>query len=158
MTTITKPADAGRQGSADRIRMTAAMRGWDSDMPAEYRRDAGPDQLDQARIELGEDAAAVGEKQRAEQHKVEQVESQRRPEGRAVGQRGVEDGAAFSIDDLFLNMLFCGKPSEFIVLDHLQINEPERKKTVKSDKPNADECAASASVPSHLRPLRFTTG
>ena len=71
---------------------------------------------------------------------------------------GVEDGAAFSIDDLFMNMLFCGKPSEFIVLDHLQINEPERKKTVKSDKPNADECAASASVPSHLRPFRFTTG
>jgi len=70
----------------------------------------------------------------------------------------VEYGAALSVDGLFIDMLFCGKPGELVVLDHLQINEPERKKTVKSDKTDADERAASASVLSHLPSLRFTTG
>jgi hypothetical protein len=36
MTTITKPADAGRQGSADRIRMTAAMREGLDSLQREY--------------------------------------------------------------------------------------------------------------------------
>ena len=39
----------------------------------------------------------------------------------------VEDGAALGEDGLFVDVLLSGKPGVFVVLDHLQINEPERK-------------------------------
>ena len=62
----------------------------------------------------------------------------------------VENCAALGEDGLFVDVLFSGKPGVLVVLDHLQINEPERKRAEQGGEAQAHQRAASPSVPLHL--------
>ncbi len=51
--------------------------------------------------------------------------------GNVVGQDlaiRIQDGAAFRIDGLFVNVLLRGEPGVLVMLDHLQVNEPKRRR------------------------------
>src|ERR1043166_2416455 len=70
----------------------------------------------------------------------------------------VEDFTALSTDDLFVNVLLSSEPGVFVVLDQLQVNEPERKRAKERDKSKADNDAPKATGPFHLPACSFFTG
>src|SRR4051812_37506645 len=71
---------------------------------------------------------------------------------------GVEDRPALGEDGLLVNVLLRGEPGVLVVLDHLEIDEPERKQTEKSGKKKADQRATDPAVPLHLPGRLFETG
>ncbi len=68
----------------------------------------------------------------------------------------VENRAALGVDRLFVDVFFSSEPGVFVVLDHLQINEPERKCAEQCREPEADQRATNPAVPLHLPARLFS--
>src|ERR1700682_2425989 len=71
---------------------------------------------------------------------------------------GVEDRAALGKDRLLVNVFLRGESGILVVLDHLEIDQAERKKAEKSGKKEADQSATDPAVPLHLPARLFVTG
>lgn len=71
---------------------------------------------------------------------------------------GVEDGAALGVDGLFVDVLLSRTIRVLVVLDHLQVDEPERKEAEQPDESQADQRASVPAVPLHLAVRWFATG
>src|SRR5215471_8196362 len=70
----------------------------------------------------------------------------------------IQDRAAFSVDDLLVNVLFSGKTGVFVVFDCLQIDQTKRKNAEQPDKSAAHEYAAGPTVYIHFVPEGLATG
>src|SRR6266851_6318657 len=70
----------------------------------------------------------------------------------------IENRAALGVDGLLIDVFFGGEPGVLVVLDHLQVNEAERKKAEQRDEDETNQRAAKSSVPAHGRTCSFTTG
>ena len=71
---------------------------------------------------------------------------------------GVENRTALGKDRLLVNVFLRGEPGVLVVLDHLEVHEPEGKQTEKSGKKKADQRATDPAVPLHLPGRLFETG
>ena len=70
----------------------------------------------------------------------------------------VENRAALGEDRLLVDVFFRGEPGVLVVLDHLQINQPEGKGAEQRREPEADQRATNPAVPLHLPARLFATG
>src|SRR4051812_36041682 len=70
----------------------------------------------------------------------------------------VEDRTAFGKNGLLVNMFLSGEAGILLVLDHLQVNEPERKDAEQSREREGDQRASNPAVPLHLPARLFATG
>jgi hypothetical protein len=70
----------------------------------------------------------------------------------------VEDGAAFCVDGLFVNVLFSSKPGVFVVLDYLKINKTKREGAEEHNENAANQCTTAPAIRVHLVARSFTTG
>src|SRR6476659_5542450 len=63
---------------------------------------------------------------------------------------GVQDHAAFGVDDLLVNVRFRSEPCVFVVLDCLQINQPKRKDAEQADESSTHQSATSSATWIHV--------
>src|SRR5471032_2928568 len=70
----------------------------------------------------------------------------------------VQNRAALGVDRLFVDVFFSGEFGVLVVLDHLQINEPERKSAEQGREPEANQRATNSAVPLHLPARLFAMG
>src|ERR1700722_10307103 len=61
------------------------------------------------------------------------------------------------VDDLLMDMLFCGKLYIHIVLDYLEIDQPDRKQTEYSNQSKADDGSSRLLIPIHFLKGRLET-
>jgi hypothetical protein len=65
----------------------------------------------------------------------------------------VNDASSLGVNDLLVNVLLGRESGVFIVLDHLQIDQPKREPAEERDETEADQRAAKTASPLH-RPGR----
>src|SRR3954451_19259508 len=70
----------------------------------------------------------------------------------------IENRAALGKDRLLINVFLRGEPGVLVVLDHLEVNEPERKQAEERGEAEANQGAADPAVPLHLPPRLLATG
>src|ERR1700682_2865173 len=70
----------------------------------------------------------------------------------------VQNRAALGVDRLFVDVLFSSESGILVVLDHLQINEPEGKRAEQRREPETDQRATNPAVPLHLPARLLATG
>src|SRR5438552_2346405 len=70
----------------------------------------------------------------------------------------VQNRTALSVDRLFVDVFFSSESGVLVVLDHLQINEPEGKCTEQYRESEANQRATNPAVPLHLTTRLFATG
>src|SRR6476646_3930512 len=62
----------------------------------------------------------------------------------------VQDGAAFGVNYLFVNVCFRSEPRVFVMLDCLKINQAKRKDAEQGDKNTAYQSATSSATWIHV--------
>src|ERR1700682_3882523 len=70
----------------------------------------------------------------------------------------VQNRAALRVDRLFVDVFFSSQPGVLVVLDHLQINEPEGKRAEQRREPETDQRTTNPAIPLHLPARLFAIG
>src|SRR5215472_4837711 len=70
----------------------------------------------------------------------------------------VENHPALCVNDLFVNVLFGGKPGVLVVFYCLQINQSKRKNAEKPDETGAHQHATASAIWIHFAVDGLTTG